>query len=157
MIRPTTGRHVDFFPGASSIAPGFNYFDKERKTALAAMVVAVHSDRMVNLVVWDQHGHQHQRTSVALMQDDDAAPKDDDGSTGDYCAWMGYQKEQAGKDASADKLKAAGKPPEYQPPEHQPDPNAGQGSGTGTAGAKIPEPTEGKTGTEAADANKAAV
>ena len=52
--------------------------------------VAVHSDRMVNLVVYDANGHMFPATSRTLLQDDDVGNE-----MGGYCQWMPYQKGQA--------------------------------------------------------------
>jgi hypothetical protein len=85
MISPTPGRIVWYRPASheSIIAHGSD--------PLAAMVVAVWHDRMVNLTVWDANGCQHSRTSVQLLQDGDVS------HGGSYCEWMPYQKGQAAK------------------------------------------------------------
>ena len=51
----------------------------------AAIITHVHSDRMVNLCVFDKNGNPLPKTSVPLVQPGDAEP------TGyDYCRWMPY-------------------------------------------------------------------
>lgn len=80
MIKPTNGRIVWFTdPSGPSL------------TQLAAIVTSVHSDRMVNLCVFDQSGVPFPRTSVPLLQD-----KDEPGRS-PYCEWMPFQKGQAAK------------------------------------------------------------
>lgn len=87
MIKPSNGRIVWFTPSAqtasSDFAPG---------SQLAAIVAHVHSDRLVNLAVFDANGVPHSRTSVPLLQDDDVAP-----AYGYYAEWMPFQKGQAAK------------------------------------------------------------
>lgn len=86
MIKPTIGRVVWFTPAKDDPAQ----YDK--KQPLAALVVYVHSDRMVNLAVFDQNGQMtHGRTSVPLHQDGDERP------AGYFAEWMPYQKGQAAK------------------------------------------------------------
>lgn len=91
MIKPTVGRVVWFTP---SLACGLVHRDKA--APLAAMVTHVWGDRMVNLVVFDSNGDPHSKTSVTLLQDDDAKPK-----YGHFCAWMPYQVGQWAKSAGA--------------------------------------------------------
>lgn len=89
MIIPSNGRIVWYTP-----AHKIGDFDNEvavthhdKLKPLAAMVVHVWGDRMVNLVVFDSNGVAHGRTSVTLLQDDDAKPE-----YGRFCSWMPYQK-----------------------------------------------------------------
>jgi hypothetical protein len=89
MIKPTVGRVVWFTPSATH-EPGFVRNDVT--APLAAMVAHVWGDRMVNLVVFDGNGVPFGKTSVALLQDDDAKP-----SHGYFCEWMPYQVGQAKK------------------------------------------------------------
>lgn len=86
MITPTNGRQVWFYPNGF-FKHNFDHYDQP----LAATVVHVWNDRMVNLQVLDANGKAHQFTSVQLLQDDDVAPKH--GLT--YAGWMPYQKAQA--------------------------------------------------------------
>lgn len=58
---------------------------------LAAKIVHVHSDRMVNLTVWDANGNNFGVTSVELVHPDDAA----EDRAGFFAAWMPWQVEQA--------------------------------------------------------------
>ena len=89
MIIPSNGRIVWYTP--SKI--GDEIISQHDKTKpLAAMVVHVWGDRMVNLAVVDSDGVWHVRTSVTLLQDDDPKPE-----SGCFCAWMPYQKGQAAK------------------------------------------------------------
>lgn len=86
VITPTVGRVVWYRP---------NELDPIRldsKQPLAALVTYVHSDNMVNLVVFDPNGTAAGRTSVTLVQDGDPILG---GSS--YCEWMPYQKGQAAK------------------------------------------------------------
>ena len=101
MIPPSHGRIVWYTP---SRIPGDHGTDSvmvhhDKLKPLAAMVVHVWSDRMVNLVVFDSNGGQHQRTSVDLLQDEDPAP-----ASGRFCAWMPYQLGQAARSEAASKL-----------------------------------------------------
>ncbi len=98
MIPPSNGRIVWYTP---SRIPGDHGSDiavmahHDKIKPLAAMVVHVWGERMVNLVVFDSDGAQHQRTSVTLLQDDDAKPEH-----GRFCSWMPYQIGQAAKHAA---------------------------------------------------------
>jgi hypothetical protein len=99
MIKPTVGRIVWFTPSTAPQPASFVHHDQDRP--LAAMVVHVWGDRMVNLVVFDSNGTPHGVTSVNLLQDDDRKPE-----RGYFCAWMPYQQGQAAK---AEALEAAAK------------------------------------------------
>lgn len=83
MITPSNGRIVWYTPAR----PSDQFIVQHGIEPLAAMVAHVHSDRMVNLVVFDSQGFIHARTSVTLLQDDDRKPEE-----GRFCAWMPYQK-----------------------------------------------------------------
>ncbi|WP_143072473.1 MULTISPECIES: hypothetical protein [unclassified Variovorax] len=50
---------------------------------------------MVNLTVFNANGTPHSRTSVALVQGDDAAPDSA------FCGWMPFQKNQAARQDAA--------------------------------------------------------
>ena len=98
MIPPSNGRIVWYTP-----AVPIGDFDSDRgicqhsrATPLAAMVVHVWNDRMVNLVVFDSNGMPMPRTSVTLLQDDDVGSEG-----GRFCQWMPFQLGQAAK-AKAD-------------------------------------------------------
>lgn len=87
MIKPTVGRVVWFFP------------PKDKNPNLqphAALVAHVHNDRLVNLAVFNENGENYSRTSVQLLQDEDAAPE-----VGFYAQWMPYQVGQAAKNEQA--------------------------------------------------------
>jgi len=86
MIKPSIGRVVWFTPSKTDAALS----GSDQK--LAALVTYVHSDRCVNLAVFDANGNAHGRTSATLLQDDDV------GNEGGYYAeWMPYQIGQAKK------------------------------------------------------------
>ena len=78
VIPPTVGRKVWFYPTADSSGEPQD-----------ATVVAVHSDRLVNLVVFDHVGEMSAPRSVNLVQEGDEAPY------GQHCRWMPYQLGQA--------------------------------------------------------------
>jgi hypothetical protein len=84
MIVPTNGRQVWYHPSSMDDA-----IVRHGPDPLAATIVHVWSDRMVNLQVLDSNGNAHARTSVRLMQDGDVP---DDYS---YAEWMPFQKGQA--------------------------------------------------------------
>ena len=82
MIVPTVGRVVW-------------YCDPRSPVPLAAIVTYVWSDRLVNLAVFNENGHNFGVTSVTLVQPEDDKPE------GRYCKWMPFQvgQSQAVKDA----------------------------------------------------------
>ncbi len=82
MIAPTIGRVVWFYERC---------VPDTAEQALAAIVTYVHSDRLVNLAVFDGNGKCAGRISVPLRQPADVAPR------GMFCEWMPYQKGQAVK------------------------------------------------------------
>lgn len=94
MIKPTVGRVVHFYPGESKYEFGY-CFVKDRPHA--ALVTAVHSDRLVNLTAFDANGKSYGFTSVQLVQDGDQVPG------GMYCEWMPYQIGQAQKTEALEK------------------------------------------------------
>ncbi len=88
VIVPTVGRKVWYRPGGEQdLIMSVNGQDP-----LDATIVAVHSDKMVNLVVFDSNGTQFVRHSVELVQAEDTKP---DGIG--FCHWMPYQIGQAAK------------------------------------------------------------
>ena len=99
MITPTNGRVVWYSPGAWDT---IHQIDKAKP--LAALVTHVWGDRMVNLCVFDSDGVPCPRTSVPLLQDDDARA---DRPVGPCCEWMPYQKGQAAKTDELEKEKLA--------------------------------------------------
>jgi hypothetical protein len=68
-------------------------YEGSGKNRCAAIVTAVHGDRMVSLVVFDANGKIYPVWSVNLFQ-----PEDTVNMNGRYCEWMEYQK---GQDAKA--------------------------------------------------------
>ena len=101
MIPPSHGRIVWYTPARKSgdFDSDGQVTQHDKQKPLAAMVVHVWSDRLVNLVVFDSNGGQHQRTSVDLLQDEDPAP-----ASGRFCAWMPYWLGQAARSKAASKL-----------------------------------------------------
>lgn len=95
IIKPTIGRVVWFRPSQNTVDPGFASHGNDQP--YAAMIAHVHSDRLVNLSVFDANGTAHSRTSVELVQDGGAIP-----GHGYYCEWMPYQKGQASKAKAAE-------------------------------------------------------
>ena len=94
IIIPSIGRVVWFYPAPNSGEAGFA--SNESGGPYAAIIVRVWNDTMVNLIVFDANGAPHSRTSVALVQGDDAAPDSA------FCGWMPFQKGQAARqDAQA--------------------------------------------------------
>lgn len=87
MIEPTVGRIVWFY----------KHVDDRWKGPLAAIVVEVHSNRLVNLCVFGNDGVPRAETSVTLAQ-----PEDEVGGS-DYCAWMPYQVKKATGSESGEK------------------------------------------------------
>ena len=87
MIAPVNGRIVHFHKQG-----GDPIIRDDPGQPLAAMIVHVHNERMVNLVVFDSDGSPNQRQSIPLLQDGDASPE-----RRSYCEWMPYQKGQAAK------------------------------------------------------------
>lgn len=60
----------------------------------AAIVTFVHSDRMVNLAVFDYNGKTFPATSVTLIQEGDPH------TVTEFCEWMPYQIGQAKRHAN---------------------------------------------------------
>jgi hypothetical protein len=83
MITPTVGRIVWYRP----IGP------QADEQPWAAIIVRVHTDRVVNLTVFDHDGYGKPKQGVQLLQEGDAVPS----AGGGYCEWMPYQKGQAAK------------------------------------------------------------
>lgn len=91
MIKPSIGRVVWFTPSKTDADLNFSI------QLLAALVTYVHSDRCVNLAVFDANGGHHARASVTLLQDDDVGNE-----AGYYAEWMPFQKGQAAKQEAAE-------------------------------------------------------
>ena len=71
---------------------------------LDATVIAVHGDRLVNVLVTDMVGRQFPVLSVTLMQEGDILPACNEGlPLGRYVEWMPYQQGQSRKDAAGEK------------------------------------------------------
>jgi len=81
MIKLTPGRIVWFRPAGTG----------PDSAPLAAIVVHIYSDTLINLAVWDSSGRQFIATSVTLYQGEGDRPK------GQYAEWMPYQQGQAAK------------------------------------------------------------
>jgi len=113
MIVPTNGRIVWYYPGsADPLATVLSAHAHPQP--LAAIVAWVWNNHMVNLVVFTPDGTAPvARTSVMLLQDDDAAPEGQS-----YCAWMPYQLGQAAR-AEAAEAKIQTVNPVPQPPSPQ--------------------------------------
>ena len=94
VIKPTVGRVVWYWP--YGFTPG--------QQPQAAIVAHVHSDRLVNLAIFDPNGCPMLKppTSVKLVQEGDEEP-----TSGNYCSWMPFQTAQAKKyEAEAEATKA---------------------------------------------------
>src|SRR5258708_4391106 len=89
MIEATVGRCVHYFPHVSESC---RHFSLRPGAPLAAMIAYVHSDTLVNLVVFDANGNTNGRTSITLLQGDEPLH-----AAMGYCAWMPYQVGQAAK------------------------------------------------------------
>ena len=96
LITPTIGRVVHYYPEEWEVA--YLGFARGEHTAL---IVAVHGDRMINVVVFDRQGNMFKRPSIPLLQEGDPA------ICGCHCEWMPYQKGQAAKTEEAEKKAAA--------------------------------------------------
>lgn len=92
MIKPSNGRVVWFTPSSQNGAANF-----ASGSQLAAIVAHVHTDRCVNLAVFDANGVSHSRCSVPLLQDDDPRPEH-----GYFAEWMPFQLGQAKKTEAAE-------------------------------------------------------
>ena len=125
MIHPTVGRIVWFYPMAPGEFPGSG-----GPQPLAAIVVSVLSDRLVNLAAFDAAGTLRTRHDVLLVQEGEATPTDHA-----FCTWMPYQIGQAKKhtdEAEKDfQLKQAAN---EQPAKEAKDGRKGMGAKSGTSG-----------------------
>ena len=84
VIKPEPSRHVHFIPQhGDSLAGGVGAVGQPH----VAIITHVHSDRMVNLCVFDKNGNPLPKTSVPLVQPGDAEPA---AGRYDYCRWMPY-------------------------------------------------------------------
>jgi hypothetical protein len=108
MMAPTVGRKVWYQPSAwDKAGPGGMQCWGTPPQPVDATVISVNSERSVNLFCVDHAGRTHVRTSVKLLQDNDAPPVDGAGQNlGGYAEWMPYQKGQAAKDAATEQRTA---------------------------------------------------
>ena len=108
LMVPTVGRKVWYRPNAyDQSGPGAIQCWGTPPQPIDGTVIAVNSDRNVNLFLVDGAGRTHVRTSVKLLQDDDTPPVDAAGKViGGYAEWMPYQKNQAAKDAAPEQRTA---------------------------------------------------
>lgn len=95
-IIPTVGRKVWYYPMTGLL----NEDETMLKNVvdgviqpLDATVIAVFADDVVNVSIFDIHGHLFCRRNVKLVNEGERAP-----SMGGYVAWMPYQVKQAKKD-----------------------------------------------------------
>jgi hypothetical protein len=102
MIKPTVGRVVNFIPKKSKYNFGFCFQENQPH---AAIITAVHSDRLVNVAAFDANGKSYGFTSITLRQSEDSVET----VIGDYCEWMDYQKGQAAKTEELEKKLAEAK------------------------------------------------
>lgn len=93
-ITPTPGRIVWYWPSANDGVPSLP------GQPLAAIVTAVHTERRVNLSVFDSYGNTHARGNVSLIQPDDIRPQP---GSFNFAEWMPYQ---IGQKAKTDELQA---------------------------------------------------
>jgi len=109
LIKPSVGRKVWYRPaaydllGPGAMSVGHDSTHPTKRQPLDATVLAVHSDRCINVLVLDVYGKPFTKTSVTLKQVGDEMPKDAEGQElGGYVEWMPYQAEQAAKQAQAE-------------------------------------------------------
>lgn len=98
VIKPTVGRKVWYRPQKSDVMGPLPmsvmgpHNDPAAGQPLDATVIAVHGDRMVNVLVTDAAGRQFPVLSCTLLQPGDVPACDDEGKLlGRYCEWMPYQ------------------------------------------------------------------
>ena len=102
MIKPTVGRKVWYRPLVTD-GHGPHPMLSRPGEPLAATVLAVWGDRMVNVLVFDIYGKPFTKTSIQLLQEGDTPPPGLDGKPlGGYVEWMPYQQGQAAKQARTD-------------------------------------------------------
>jgi hypothetical protein len=88
MIEPTVGRIVLYAPLPNEMPVGHGSTDPSVDASMrcAAIIVAVHGPRMVNLSVFDANGALHPKSSVTLRQ-----PEDETHPPSGFCEWLPYQ------------------------------------------------------------------
>lgn len=95
MIKPTVGRKVWYWPSANDKTGPVPMY-QQADQPLDATIIAVHGDRMVNVLVTDVMGRQFPVLSCSLLQPGDQLPAYADGQIiGRYVEWMPYQVGQA--------------------------------------------------------------
>lgn len=95
MIKPTVGRKVWYWPSTQDKSGTFPV-QQVTGQPLDATIIAVWSDRMVNVMVTDIAGKQFPVLSCTLLQPGDPVPAYADGQVaGRYVEWMPYQQGQA--------------------------------------------------------------
>ncbi|MBT9493876.1 MAG: hypothetical protein IV107_16375 [Paucibacter sp.] len=106
LIKPTVGRKVWYRASAHDqtgpvpMSAQSETAGNPKRAPLDATVIAVHGDRMVNLLVIDVYGKMFPKLSVTLLQEGDLIPMDAAGNEiGGYAQWMPYQAGQARKAA----------------------------------------------------------
>lgn len=93
MITPTVGRVIWYRPGSNDDTMVLMGVDKAIPQPLAAFVIAVHPDGLINLHIIDSVGSTHTRYNVKILADHDAV--DHDSARYGYAQWMPYQIGQA--------------------------------------------------------------
>ena len=100
VITPTVGRKVWYWPSASD-KTGPMSMTQQTGRPLDATVIAVHGDRMVNVLVTDVMGRQYPVLSCDLVQPGESPRANEEGQIyGRYVEWMPYQQTQAAKEAA---------------------------------------------------------
>lgn len=95
MIKPTIGRKVWYWPSASDKTGPVPMYQQTGQP-LDATIIAVHGDRMVNVLVTDTMGRQFPVLSCELLQPGDEPRASVDGQIiGRYVEWIPYQVGQA--------------------------------------------------------------
>lgn len=89
VIAPSIGRVVWYWPSQVDNENGYIFSGGQ---PFAALVAYVHTDRLVNLSVFDMHGRHFAKQEVVLVQPVD---KPQVKLAGGYCEWMPYQIAQA--------------------------------------------------------------
>lgn len=87
---PEDGRHVHYVPLSEEPHGTF-----EAGRPHAAIIAHVHSERLVNLVVFDRNGNSFGKTSVPLQQPGEPEPQFS------YARWMPYHLERKAELAAA--------------------------------------------------------